>query len=127
MHGRLRRNPHDLINAGAQLEIGAAERLFRWQQRHCRTATGRIFLDRVGGREFEAIHQFSVIPVASAIAIAQLAAELAPMPPRGAYTWPECRVDDRPKDFTQIDKLSDPIRRGAACSLLSDSGEGAVL
>ena len=46
---------HDLINAGAQLEIGAAERLFRRQQRDCGAAARRIFLDRVGGGEFEAI------------------------------------------------------------------------
>ena len=39
---------HDLIDPGLQLEIGAAYRLFRRQQRDCSTAAGRVFFDCVG-------------------------------------------------------------------------------
>ena len=46
---------HDLIDPGPQLEIGAAERLFRGQQRDGRGAARRVFLDGVGRREPEAI------------------------------------------------------------------------
>jgi hypothetical protein len=39
---------HDLINAGAQVEIGAVQRLFRWQQSESGAAAGSLFFDGVG-------------------------------------------------------------------------------
>ena len=47
---------YDLINPGPQVEIGAAECLFRWQQRDCGATARRVFHDGVGGAEFEAIN-----------------------------------------------------------------------
>ena len=46
---------NNLIDAGAQLEVGAAEVLFRGQQCDCRTAARSLFLDLVGRGEFETI------------------------------------------------------------------------
>ena len=46
---------NNLIDAGAQLKIGAAQRLFRWQKFNCRTAARGVFLDLVGRGEFETI------------------------------------------------------------------------
>ena len=46
---------NDLIDAGAQLEIGAAEIFFRRQQCDCGTAAGRVFHDLIGRGELEAI------------------------------------------------------------------------
>ena len=45
----------NLIDAGAQFEVGAAQRLFRWQKFNCRTAARGLFLDLVGRGKFETI------------------------------------------------------------------------
>ena len=50
----------DLINPVAQLEIGAAERLFRWQQRKGRRAARRLLGDGVRRSELEAIGAVAV-------------------------------------------------------------------
>ena len=50
----------DLINPVAQLEIGAAERLFRWQQRKSRRAARRLLGDGVRRGELEAIGAVAV-------------------------------------------------------------------
>ena len=50
----------NLIDAGAQLKVGAAQRFFRWQKFDCRTAAGSVFLDLVGRGELETISLMSM-------------------------------------------------------------------
>ena len=45
----------NLIDAGTQLKVSAAQRLFRWQKFDCRAAAGSVFLDLVGRGKFETI------------------------------------------------------------------------
>ena len=45
----------NLIDAGAQLKVSAAQSLFRWQKFDCRTAARGLFLDLVGRGKFETI------------------------------------------------------------------------
>src|SRR4249919_383216 len=45
----------NLIDAGTQLKVSAAQSLFRWQKFNCRTAARGLFLDLVGRGKFETI------------------------------------------------------------------------
>ena len=51
---------NNLINAGAQLKVGAAQRLFRGQKFDCRAAARGVFLDLVGRGKFETIRLVSM-------------------------------------------------------------------
>jgi hypothetical protein len=50
----------NLIDAGTQLKVSAAQSLFRWQKFDCRAAAGSVFLDLVGRRELETISLMSM-------------------------------------------------------------------
>ena len=51
---------NNLIDAGTQLEVGAAQSFFRWQKFDCRAAARSLFLDLVGRRELETIGLMSM-------------------------------------------------------------------